>query len=144
MTLAIAFFIAIYSITGSDQILVRKYLLTGQAQGTTYKIIYYATDSIVTKKQVDRILDKIDSSLSLYKPYSLINQFNRSDSGITADEHFLTVVKRSIKTFEETNGIFDITVQPLVEAWGFGIKKLINYPILQPFVHCSIVLVLTS
>ena len=40
------------------------------------------TDSLVTKKQIDSILDKIDSSLSLYKPYSLINQFNNSKERI--------------------------------------------------------------
>lgn len=100
----------------------------GQAQGTTYQIIYYAEDSVATKGQIDSILDKLDSSLSLYKPYSLINQFNHSDSGIAVDEHFLNVVKRSMITFQETSGIFDITVHPLVQAWGFGVNKIEKLP----------------
>lgn len=105
-----------------------KYVLTGEAQGTTYQVIYYALDSIVTKKQVDSLLIKIDSSLSLYKPYSLINRFNQSDSGMPVDHHFLTVLEKSLLTFKETNGIFDVTVQPLVQAWGFGVKKINKLP----------------
>lgn len=114
--------------SASNQIPVRKFLLTGEAQGTTYQIIYYATDSIVTKKQIDSILDKIDSSLSLYKPYSLINQFNQSDSGISVDNHFIIVVNKSIDTYHQTHGIFDITIQPLVQAWGFGPKSIDRLP----------------
>lgn len=107
---------------------MRKYLLTGQAQGTSYQIVYYATDSIISKKQVDSILEVIDSSLSLWKPYSLINQFNQSDSGITVDDHFRTVVKKSLDTYHQTSGIFDITVQPLVQAWGFGAQSINHLP----------------
>ena len=107
---------------------VRKFVLSGQGQGTTYQVIYYSADSIVTKKQIDSIIDKIDSSLSLYKPYSLINKFNQSDSGMVIDEHFLTVLKKSLTTYRETNGLFDVTVQPLVQAWGFGAKPVTGLP----------------
>ena len=125
--LSIAFVIAICCMAAVDQPSMRRFLVTGQGQGTTYQVIYYSSDSIVTKKQIDSIISKIDSSLSLYKPYSLINRFNESDSGITVDDHFLAVLNKSVTTFRETDGLFDITVQPLVQAWGFGVK-----PITQP------------
>jgi thiamine biosynthesis lipoprotein len=102
--------------------------MAGQAQGSTYQVIYYAADSLVTKKQIDSILDRIDSSVSLYKPYSLINRFNESASGIPVDDHFLFLIKKSISAFQETNGSFDITVQPLVQAWGFGVEKNNSLP----------------
>jgi thiamine biosynthesis lipoprotein len=121
--LTIALFIAICCIAASGQPSARKFLLTGQAQGTTYQIIYYAEDSLVTTRQIDSILDELDSALSLYKPYSLINKFNQSSGGISGDEHLLKVVNKSLATFQQTNGIFDITVQPLVAAWGFGVNK---------------------
>ena len=73
---------------------IRKTEIDGYAQGTTYHITYYANDSIVTKLQIDSILNKIDSSLSLYKPYSLINQFNNSDSGISVDSHLMNVLDK--------------------------------------------------
>ncbi|MEO8414358.1 MAG: FAD:protein FMN transferase [Ginsengibacter sp.] len=102
--------------------------ISGQAQGTTYQLTYYATDEPVGKIQVDSILDKIDSSLSLYKPYSLISRFNRSVSGLPVDEHFVKVIRKSIEVFKNTGGLFDITVQPLVQAWGFGPQPATSLP----------------
>ncbi len=106
----------------------KKILITGSAQGTTYHITYYATDSSVTNFQIDSILNKIDSSLSIYKPYSLISQFNNSTDGVVADMHLMEVVNKGIETCISTKGIFDITVYPYTEAWGFGIKKIDSTP----------------
>ena len=103
-------------------------MIAGSAQGTTYHITYYANDSSVTKFQIDSILNKIDSSLSIYKPYSLINQFNNSTGGLVADKHLKKVVDKAIETCTITKGIFDITVYPYTEAWGFGIKKIDSTP----------------
>ncbi len=116
------------AITANRSPAVRAWHLTGTAQGTTWQMTYYATDSIVTKRQIDSILDKIDSSLSIYKPYSLISQFNQSDSGIDVDDHFVQVIKASLETYHQTGGIFDVTVQPLVQAWGFSAKKINTLP----------------
>lgn len=102
--------------------------ISGEAQGTTYQLTYYAINHPVRKIQIDSILDKIDSSLSMYKPYSLISQFNRSESGLIVDAHFVKVIRKSIEVFKKTDGLFDITVQPLVQAWGFGSKPITNLP----------------
>jgi thiamine biosynthesis lipoprotein len=124
------YFIFIFIIVASfhKQYPPRRITINGFAQGTTYQVTYYAGDSLVTKSQIDSILNKIDSSLSLYKPYSLINQFNASSTGIVVDDHFINVIKKSIFTFQATNGLFDITVQPLVQAWGFGAHKTDSLP----------------
>src|SRR5438105_13566995 len=106
----------------------RKIQINGTAQGTTYHITYYAADSTVTRQQVDSILDKIDTSLSIYNPSSLITWFNNSDTGIIMDDHFRQVVKKSLSTWQQTGGIFDITVEPLVQAWGFGPQKITALP----------------
>jgi Membrane-associated lipoprotein involved in thiamine biosynthesis len=97
--------------------------LNGTAQGTTYHITYYAPDSLVTQKQIDSILIRIDNSLSIYKPQSLISRFNQSTIGITMDSHLKNVIRQSLQTCRQTNGIFDITLLPLVQAWGFGPTK---------------------
>jgi FAD:protein FMN transferase len=107
---------------------IRKFVIDGKAQGTSYSITYYATDSIVTKKQTDSLLNKIDSSLSIYKPYSLISQFNNSTSGIIIDDHFKNVVEHSIQVCQDTKGIFDITILPVIQAWGFGTKSIDSIP----------------
>src|SRR5688572_18291421 len=107
---------------------LKKFQVNGTTQGTTFHITYYATDSLVTKRSIDSILDKIDSSLSLYKPYSLINQFNNSKSGVVIDSHFINVVKKAKEVYKSTGGLFDITIYPLTDAWGFGPVKKDSLP----------------
>jgi thiamine biosynthesis lipoprotein len=107
---------------------VQKIQLSGHAQGTTWHITYYAQDSMVSKRSVDSILSVLDSSMSIYKPYSLISRFNRAQKGITLDKHFEKVIAKSIEVWKASEGLFDITVMPLVEAWGFGAKKVTQYP----------------
>ncbi len=107
---------------------LKKFQINGTAQGTTYHITYFAADSLVFKKQIDSILDKIDSSLSLYKPYSLINKFNNSKNGLVIDGHFINVVKKALEVYTATDGLFDITVYPLTDAWGFGPSMKASLP----------------
>lgn len=107
---------------------LKPFHIRGFAQGTTYQITYYAKDSSISKEQVTFLLAQIDSSLSLYKPYSLINQFNRSASGLQADRHLQKVIKKAQQVSQKTGGAFDITVQPLVQAWGFGAEPASELP----------------
>lgn len=106
-----------------NQETLNSYSLSGLAQGTTYKISYYATKQTVSENQIDSILCKIDSSMSIYKSYSLISAFNISDASVTMDNHFKTVIEKSFEISRASDGIFDITIYPLVEAWGFGPVK---------------------
>ena len=99
---------------------LKAFHVNGFAQGTTYHITYFAADSILTRFQADSIFSAIDSSLSVYKPYSLITRFNQSQKGIIADRHLATVVKKAAEVGAASDGIFDITVMPLVKLWGFG------------------------
>ncbi|WP_214228456.1 FAD:protein FMN transferase [Pedobacter sp. B4-66] len=107
---------------------LRQYAIHGYAQGTDYSIKYFARDSIVTKGNVDSILMVIDSSMSLYKSYSLINKFNASKEGFVVDPHFAKVMAKSFEVYKATKGKFDVTVEPLVQAWGFGAKPIDKFP----------------
>jgi thiamine biosynthesis lipoprotein len=106
----------------------RKIQITGKAQGTTYHITWYAQDSTIGQPQIDSILARIDTSLSIYNPLSLISRFNDSTSFVNMDVHMRNVIGKSIDTYRQTGGIFDITVEPLVQAWGFGPKKMTGLP----------------
>lgn len=99
---------------------LKPHQLSGFAQGTSWQVNYYAPDSVILKSRIDSILLEIDNSMSLYNPNSLISQFNRSAKGIKLDSHFKEVMRMSFAISKETNGVFDVTVKPLVEAWGFG------------------------
>lgn len=107
---------------------IKRIHLHGTAQGTTWQVIYYSSDSIVHQQQIDSLLLKIDSVLSIYKAYSQIVSFNNSARGIRADSHFIKVVNRAIEVSKASGGLFDITIAPLVNAWGFGAKGKTEIP----------------
>jgi thiamine biosynthesis lipoprotein len=107
---------------------LQRFELKGFAQGTTYSIIYYAADSLVSITQTDSLLKRFDQSVSLYDPNSLISRFNCSAKGIQIDESFRVLVTRAIQISRATGGLVDPTVKPLVDAWGFGVVKPTRYP----------------
>jgi len=92
----------------------------GEAQGTYYSVSCYMEDSINLKPQLDSLLKRFDSSVSTYKPNSIISRLNNNDTTARADEIFRKVFLRAMEVSSATNGAFDITVGPLVNAWGFG------------------------
>lgn len=106
----------------------QQYTLRGYAQGTDYSIKYFAESPLVSGAEVDSILLKIDSSMSLYKSYSLISKFNSATKALSIDSHFMRVINKSFEIYEATQGKFDITVAPLVQAWGFGPKPIAVFP----------------
>ena len=105
-----------------------KFTIDGKAQGTSYHIQYYAPNSIVSKIQIDSVLQVIDRSMSLYDDQSLISIFNRADRDIELDKHMAKVVRRSFDLNQLSDGIFDITVMPLVNLWGFGPNRIHTFP----------------
>ena len=107
---------------------LKKIQLSGFAQGTSWHITYYAEDSIVRKKSIDSIFSVLDRAMSIYKPYSLISKFNCAKKDIVLDDHFEKVIIKSLEVWKASDGLFDITVMPLVDAWGFGAKKVSRYP----------------
>jgi FAD:protein FMN transferase len=96
--------------------------LSGPAQGTTYNITYVAGAYANYRSSIDSIFTTIDQSLSTYQPGSLISQINRNETA-EVDSHFTAVFNKAKVVAELTNGLFDPTVAPLVNAWGFGFKK---------------------
>jgi thiamine biosynthesis lipoprotein len=120
-----------YSCTSTkrtSQIAIARFHIAGTAQGTTYSIIYYAEDSLFTKADADSIFISLDSSLSIYKPYSLISRFNEETNGVQMDKHLETVIRKSLTIYKQTGGISDITVFPFVKLWGFGATKISSIP----------------
>ncbi|MFW5721045.1 MAG: FAD:protein FMN transferase [Bacteroidota bacterium] len=94
----------------------------GFTQGTTYSITYESPDSLAYDKEIEILLANFDSSLSTYNNHSVITKINNNQSNI-ADHYLQTVFKKSVEVYKKTNGAFDITVAPLVNAWGFGFKN---------------------
>jgi thiamine biosynthesis lipoprotein len=95
---------------------------TGFAQGSTYSIVYdnkKNMDPAEIRKKVDKILKDFDNSLSLYNDSSIVSRINRNEDAVP-DSFFTEVFRKSVIISQMTDGAFDITVGPLVRAWGFG------------------------
>jgi FAD:protein FMN transferase len=97
--------------------------ITGFAQGTTYAISYYDVNGKDYQTEIDSILKTIDKSVSIYDSTSLISRINKSGDKIKVDKYFEENFITAEKVSEETNGAFDVTVGPLVNAFGFGFKN---------------------
>ena len=103
--------------------------LEGQAQGTTFSIIYDSEQNY--SKQVDSLLRVIDASMSLWDSTSIISKINANTYHGKVDLHFEKVFQRAMEVSKLTNGYFDITVGPLVKTWGFSYKKNLSLPNMQ-------------
>lgn len=95
---------------------------TGFTQGTTYSLVYENNKGINPddlKEKVEKILYDFDMSLSIYNDSSVISRLNRNED-VVPDTYFTEVFNKSLEVSRMTDGSFDITVAPLVKAWGFG------------------------
>lgn len=91
----------------------------GQIFGTFYHITYQNDSSIQTDILAE--LQKVDNALSMFNKESIISHINR-DENVETNEMFESVFNLAEKISDNTDGAFDITVAPLVNAWGFGFK----------------------
>ncbi len=92
----------------------------GRTQGTYYVLTYFDQNARNFQPQVDSILKVIDQSVSLWEPASVISGINREDKGVEPDKIFLELFRMSQEVYEKSDGAFDPTVGPVVNAWGFG------------------------
>lgn len=88
--------------------------------GTFYHITYKSSASL--SEEIKQQLLRFDASLSPFNDTSLISQVNRNEPAAT-DRWFKRVFTASQQIYHRTEGAFDPTISPLVNAWGFGFKQ---------------------
>ncbi len=73
-------------------------------------------------QQIAGLLIRLDADLSIYKPESAVSRFNRYRDADWFDvpPDLVEVVAEAQRISDVSGGAFDITVEPLVELWGFG------------------------
>ena len=109
--------------------------ISGNTMGTTYTVKYAtdikSNDDIKENKdKIEEILRDINMQMSTYIIDSEISKFNtiKNTEWMTISEDFAFVVKSSFDYYEISNGLYDITVMPLVNLWGFGPDKFSDVP----------------
>ena len=93
---------------------------------TRFMMDTYVTLSAVgprgtASRAVDLALDRmqaVDEKFNPLNPKSPIHAFNHRGVPIT-DGEVLRVIRAALKVSDATDGAFDITVEPLIELWGF-------------------------
>jgi thiamine biosynthesis lipoprotein len=88
--------------------------------GTTFTVTYQCDSDM--NKSIKAELMKVDYSLSPFNEQSIITAINNNQD-VLPDQMFMDVFQLAMEVSRETNGAFDITVAPLVNAWGFGFKN---------------------
>lgn len=93
---------------------------SGMIFGTIYSITYQYHENL--KSDIEDVMQQVDNSLSPFNKSSVITAINNNTS-TKADKYLTEVFTLAQTVNKETDGAFDITVAPLVNAWGFGFRS---------------------
>lgn len=104
-----------------------------QTEGLVYGTVYHVTYEGEGMEGEDlargmlREMRRVDSSLSMFNEESVIARWNRGGEGemgeMEMDSLFARMWGTAVEVHEATGGAFDVTVAPLVNAWGFGFEE---------------------
>lgn len=108
--------------------------IRGDTMGTTYVVkLGVLPEGLVVAELGSAIADAVeavDASMSNYRADSELSELNRAASGqaISVSAPLYAVLELSQRVAAESEGAFDVTVAPLVDAYGFGPGQATNDP----------------
>ncbi len=104
-----------------------RVVLTGSTMGTTWSVTLHARDRTradlrAARAAIEARLDAVNRLMSTWDPESELSRLNRhaSTEPFALSPETLEVLDLAREVSERTEGAFDVTVGPLVAAWGFG------------------------
>src|SRR5438874_539834 len=94
------------------------------AMGTTFTIYLYAANETQASAAFDVAFEEVkrlEETLSNYRDSSELSRINRlaAREAVTTDPEVFGLLETSLEYSRKTGGAFDITVGPLMKAWGF-------------------------
>ena len=115
----VSFLFAVILLCGCSQ--PKRYQHNGNfVFGTMYNMTYEYERDLQT--EIDAVLQEVDGEFSMFNEQSTVARINRGDTTVERSEMFNEVYQLALAVNSETDGAFNITVAPLVNAWGFGFK----------------------
>lgn len=106
-----------------------EHVRTALRMGTEVKIRIAGTDPATAERASQGALDaitRVEELMSHFKPESDVSRVNAaaaSEGSTPVDGATLRCLERARHWWKETDGAFDVTVGPLVELWGFGVRQ---------------------
>ena len=98
--------------------------MSGQAFGTTWRVRFRtgALDFTRLRERIAAEVQRIEESLSHWSPGSATAEFNANETTLEMEvpAELIQLVAHAQELSRATDGAYDITVAPLVKAWGFG------------------------
>lgn len=88
--------------------------------GTVYNIKYQSDVNL--KTEIEAELKKVDYALSMFNKESIISKVNRNED-VRVDSTFIAIYDKGMEISRNTGGLYDITVAPLSNIWGFGFEE---------------------
>ncbi|WP_430318129.1 FAD:protein FMN transferase [Pseudomonas nitroreducens] len=111
------------TLTGCGQSIER---FGGPTMGSSYTVQYVPTgkapDAAKLKAEVDTILASLDEQFSTYRDDSVVSRFNALPAGacMALPADMLKLWRYGEELSQQSGGAFDLTVEPLMNLWGFG------------------------
>ncbi len=106
--------------------------ISGYTMGTSFNIKYMGSSISKSKlkKEIGELLKSFDNEMSNWNEKSWVTKFNQLKKGeiVAVPDHAVEVIKQCMDLYKKSNGYFDITISPLLEAWGFGSQGLKQIP----------------
>lgn len=98
----------------------------GPTMGSSYTVQFVPTGrapaTAKLKAEVDAILASLDEQFSTYRDDSVVSRFNALPAGacMAVPDDMLTLWRYGEQLSQQSGGAFDLTVEPLMNLWGFG------------------------
>ncbi len=94
-------------------------VVSGETMGTYYRVSYTGAELTNLQAELDAVLVALNLEVSTYIDSSTISRFNQGENPANS-KHFDRNFEMAQAIYEQTQGLFDPTVMPLVNYWGFG------------------------
>lgn len=93
------------------------------SMGSLYTIELYGADASELQRVAERALDEVDRldrMMSHYRRDSTLSRVNReaASAPVAVEPELFEVIAESLRYSRDSGGAFDITVGPLMKAWG--------------------------
>ena len=93
--------------------------LQGRALGTNYNITVVGSLPEEFSERLEGLYTEVNESMSIFSKSSLLSRINRSECD-SVDHHITRCVEMARRVSAISDGAYDITIGPLVEALGFA------------------------